>query len=471
MAVARAAPRGRPLVGHPKPRIAPPTPPRTKRSEAVYAEFLRAAEDLGIDLMDWQRVAARYLYAMGPGDRWLYPEFAALVARQNGKTTLLLPHILTRMRMGRRVLHTAQNREIPRETFELLAGHLDGSPEVQRRGIRWANGQEVIKFANGGRYILVAPRHGVRGHHADDVIQDEVREQRDEALRAAMLPTLTASPNPQTVYLSNAGDDTSLVLNGLRRRKDEAGTLAYLEWSASPERNLDDVAGWAEANPALGRTITIDRLREFRATLTAATFETEHLCRWVVSTRERLVDEYAWSLCEGPVPDPRRPFMGIAMDPSGTRASAAIAWQLPTEPPSVAVRLVFDVTGSPIDTAALGRDMRDRALRMGVTSVGFDPLTDAELAKFFRKSEPISGGKYANATARFVAAVNGRRLTWDDARQVTDDLVWTARKPHDESGSFQAVRAKDDRPITAALAAIRAVWLASGPKPAAPKVM
>jgi hypothetical protein len=188
-----------------------------------------------------------------------------------------------------------------------------------------------------------------------------------------------------------------------------------------------------------------------------------------VSTRERLVDEYAWDVCHGEVPEPRRPFMGVSMDPSGTRASAAIAWQL--EGGDVALRLLFDVAGSPIDTAALGKDMREKALRLGVAAVGFDPLTDAELAKFFRKSEPISGGKYANASARFVTAVNGRRIRWDDARQVTEDLTWTARKPHDESGSYQAVRAKDDRPITAALAAIRAVWLASGPKPAAPKVM
>jgi hypothetical protein len=42
--------------------------------------------------------------------------------------------------------------------------------------------------------------------------------------------------------------------------------------------------------------------------------------------------------------------------------------------------------------------------------------------------------------------------------------VWTARKALDE-GRFEAVRADDKRPITAALAAIRAVWLASGPRP------
>ena len=80
-----------------------------------------------------------------------------------------------------------------------------------------------------------------------------------------------------------------------------------------------------------------------------------------------------------------------------------------------------------------------------------------------RLSKPITGGEFANASARFALAVASRKLRWHDADAVTDDLVWTTKKPHDESGSYQAVRAQDDRPITAALAAIRAVWMASTP--------
>jgi hypothetical protein len=57
-----------------------------------------------------------------------------------------------------------------------------------------------------------------------------------------------------------------------------------------------------------------------------------------------------------------------------------------------------------------------------------------------------------------------------DADVVGEDLTWTARKENDETGSYAAVRANDDRPITAALAAIRAVWLATGLRPAAPRI-
>jgi len=96
-------------------------------------------------------------------------------------------------------------------------------------------------------------------------------------------------------------------------------------------------------------------------------------------------------------------------------------------------------------------------------SVAYDPMTDAELAKYFVKPRPVTGREWANASARFASAVGSMKLRWTDAADITDDLTWTTRKAHDESGSFAAVRADDDRPITAALAAIRAVWLASGP--------
>lgn len=477
MALAERAP-GKPLTGRTKPRIAPPTPARS-----LVKEYEAQANEIGIELIPWQREAARYLTAQGPGDRLLYREFAAIVARQQGKTELLVPLVVMRLRAGRRIMHTAQNRELPREVFGKVADIMAEkyADEVKRapRGlaIRFANGQEEIEMRNGGSYRLVAPtRGGARGPSNDDVIADELREMEDFDFIDAAKPTLTASRDPQFIYLSNAGTDTSAVLNALRHRADSDPALAYLEWSASPDRAAHDRRGWVEANPSLGspqigeavlRTLEMEhRTAVLEGQL--ARFETEHLCRWVVTMRERLVDAFAWARCEvAELPAAVRPMMGISMDPSGTRASAAIAWQ---QGDAIAVRLIFDVTGNPIDPILLGKDMADMALRLRVAEVGFDPLTDADLARYFRKSRKVTGPEFANASARFVTAVLSTKIRWLGCEPVTDDLAWTARKPHDETGTFLAVRAKDERPITASLAAIRAVWLASGPRPAIPKV-
>jgi hypothetical protein len=450
--------------GHARPRLAPPLPLRS-----LYKAAVAEAAEIGIDFMPWQVTSQRYVEAVGADGRWLYPEVAEVVARQNGKTEKLVPHIRRRLLMGRRIMHTAQNRELPREVFsrvaELMVEH---HSDLLKSEPRFANGQEEIKLLNGGRYRIVAPtRGGARGPSNDDLIIDEVRELETFDFIAAAKPTLTASPNPQTLYLSNAGDEDSIVLNALRMRASTDPALAYLEWSASPDRSSDDIVGWCEANPSIGHLeSTLRNLeREYRSNTlggTLAVFETEHLCRWVVTMRERLVDEFAWARCAvNELPAPRRPFMAVSMDPKGERAAAAIAWQ---QEEKIGLQLLFDVTGHPIDTARLGKDMRETAVRMGVGKVGFDPLSDAELAKFFKKTEPISGQKYANASALFVTAVRANRLAVAGAEAITDDLTWTARKATEGTGAYQAVRASDDHPIPAALAAIRAVWLASGPQ-------
>ena len=164
----------------------------------------------------------------------------------------------------------------------------------------------------------------------------------------------------------------------------------------------------------------------------------------------------------------RRQHIAVSMDPDGTRASAAVAWLGPDD--ICYLTLLADVKGAPVDSSALGNQWREASVARRVAKVGFDPLTDAELAKFFKVPKPISGGEFSNATSNFVSRVRSGKLRWSGAEAVGTDLAWTARKENDETGSYQAVRANDDRPITAALAAIRAVWLATGLRPATPRI-
>ncbi len=467
--------RRTPLKGRTQPRVAPPTPARSQ-----VKEFEALAAKIGIDLMPWQLIVARYLTALGRDNRWLYPEVAAVVARQQGKTTLLIPLIVSRLLAGLRIMHTAQTRELPREIHDQVATVLlEYFPEKlpKRRGLRYGAGQEQIKVIGGGFYRIVAPsRGGARGPANDLVIIDELREFVTHDYIGAAKPTLMASINPQMVYLSNAGEEDSVVLNSIRQRAETDPSLAYLEWSASPERDVSDRAGWYEANPAIGYMRDRDVLgnlekdyRSHKLAGTLALFETENLCRWVPTTREKLVDAKAWADCHSAdLEDASRPTMAISIDPNGRRASAAVAWKRPDD--TTGLRLLFDVPGDPIDVGELGRDLRQAAARLGVSKTGFDPVTDGELAKYLTKTEPISGQKYSGASSTFVNLVNGGRLRWTDADALTDDLIWTARKANAERGSFEAVRAKDDRPITASLAAIRAVWLASGPLPPAARI-
>ena len=108
------------------------------------------------------------------------------------------------------------------------------------------------------------------------------------------------------------------------------------------------------------------------------------------------------------------------------------------------------------------------ALRLGVRQVVFDPY-DEHLARYFRNPTPMHGRDFANACGAFVRALEGHKLRWQDAEVVADDLRVTTRRSVGP-GAWMAVKSREDRPITAALAAIRAVGAAAGPKPPAAKV-
>lgn len=421
--------------------------------------------------MPWQKIAATYAMATR-GRTWLYSTFACVVARQNGKSELLVPRIRRALKVGERVVHTAQDRSLPREVFERVA---DLTPRSElRRPIRLANGQERIETWSGGRYKIVAPtRAGARGGSNDLVIIDEARELLTYEFIAASRPSLTTSKHPQTWYLSNAGDVLSIVLNALRAQAIELGdpSLGYLEWSKDPDLDIDDPLGWRQANPSLGRLITWATLRQFRKDYHArpSIFLTEHLCQWVDSMSPKLASDVAWQRSEtDQLAAMVRPALGISQTPS--RIVAIFAWTQPDG--TVALRLAADVHGDPVDVDRVGKQLRQLALKQSTQLVGYNPKTDRDLARHFdwkgAKVQAIGGDLAAAAAGRLVATLEGGRLRWTDAGAVGVDLAAAVRQKRDQG--YLAAPAKEDRPIPAVLAAIHAVWLATEPNDLVPKV-
>jgi len=270
--------RRKPQVGSPLPRIAPPTP-----AKSDHKAFAALSTELGLELYPWQVQASRYLTAKSASGHPLYREVAVVVARQNGKTSLLLPLTVSRLLAGHRITHAAQHLRLPGEFHRALAETvLEHYPELvpKKRGISWRAGQEAIRLTTGGVYEIVAATGGApRGPANKLVIIDELREMNDDRFLAGIKPTMIAQPDAQIVYLSNAGTSESVVLNSLRARAAEDPRLAYLEWSAPPDLAPDDMAGWLASNPAIGhKDGLLDNLGdEYRAALlggTMANFET-----------------------------------------------------------------------------------------------------------------------------------------------------------------------------------------------------
>lgn len=457
------------LVGHASPRIGPPVPLRHD-----LASYRETAATIGICPMPWQDTAATYTTALSPDDLWLYREVAVIVGRQNGKTTFTMPLIIGRLLAGRRIMHIAQVRELPRVMFEAIADVVEQTnPNLlpNRRGKTiWARrgaGSESIVLTNGGEYRIASAITGGRGFSFDDLLIDELREMDTFDVVNAAKPAQKFSENPQTIYLSNMGDEDAVILNSLTARSGKDPSLAYLEWSADPEYDASDTRGWVQSNPAIGHYPQVLRELEqdYRAAVLSgnlAGFETEALCRQVPTMRPRLVDEFAWTRAKGiGEPKPTRPCFGISMDPDGTRASVVMAWRIDDK--TFGLKELFDVKVNEDGLDELGADAFNTSRRLNAVSVGFDNRTDKAFARHFKtKAKSIIGKDFDQASVAFVQALERSEIRWFDGEHITEDLKSTSRKDNAETGTYHAVKSKDDVPITAALAAIRAFWLASG---------
>ena len=176
--------------------------------------------------------------------------------------------------------------------------------------------------------------------------------------------------------------------------------------------------------------------------------------------RPRLVIPEYWSMRRGALEAPVLPVMGVSVHPSGKQAHAVLAWQ--QSDGSIAVEVTGTALGNPINTTDFAVDLLERVEEAGVTMVAFDPWTDKHLARHFPAIQPIQGAEFANASERFVRAVETGAIRWQHADAISAELPYTSRRA--TTGiSFMAEADRPERPITAVLAAIRAVWLASAP--------
>ena len=270
------------LLGDQRPRIA--SVPPSAWSEGDRAADL--AEAVGLRLDDWERWVLDQGLTRTDGGQWAAFEKALIVARQNGKGAVLEALELAALFLDDfgvdLILHSAHEFKTASEAFRRIQGRIENHPSFRRRvrQVYLQRGAESIELKNGKRLRFIARSGGSgRGFSADLVILDEAYELGDDAM-AALLPTLSARPNPQIWYTSTAGTPSSSQLGAVRARAlaGDAASLAFFEWSADPDTyDPADPVCWAQANPGMGIRITQEYIAKERAALAPEEFARERL--------------------------------------------------------------------------------------------------------------------------------------------------------------------------------------------------
>ncbi len=268
------------LNGHQRPRLSAFPPADDDRDGRDAAEL---AAHAGLVLDDWQRYVLRKALATR-GQRWAAFEVCLIVARQNGKGSLLEALELAALFLfgAEMILHSAHKFDTSADAFRRILALIERQPDFDRevKKVIRSHGSESIELKSGQRLRFVARSSGSgRGFAADLVILDEAFNISDDAM-ASMLPTLSTRPNPQVWYTSTAGDQMSVQLGRIRDRgvAGDDRSLAFMEWSVDENRyDPADPAAWAQANPGMGKRITQEYIELERAALTPEAFARERL--------------------------------------------------------------------------------------------------------------------------------------------------------------------------------------------------
>ena len=191
----------------------------------------------GLVLDPWQSDVLDDWMALTPSGKWMSKTCGGSVPRQNGKTGLVAGRGEAGMMLyNEQVLYTAHLQKTATETFEEMANFFDTDAlRKYLKDIKTALGREQIILKSGARVkFLARTRNGGRGQHGDLLIFDEAQE-LDADAQASFLPAISASLNPQTLYVGTPPDPNceGTVFRGIRTKAidGETKSTSWFEFS------------------------------------------------------------------------------------------------------------------------------------------------------------------------------------------------------------------------------------------------
>lgn len=256
-------------------------------------EAVELARSVGLVLDPWQADVLEHSLGEDVTGKWTAFEVGVIVARQNGKGSILEARELAGLLLfgEKLIMHTAHEMKTSLEAFRRVEALFDSSHDMRRRVKRVShqNGEEGIELRDGARLRFVARSKGSgRGFSGDLVILDEAYAVTTEQIDALM-PTMSARPNPQIWYTSSPPLDATsgAQLFAVRRRGEAGGDgLAWFDWGAEgclddlSSVDLDDRKLWAATNPAYGHRVSEWFIEKERAALSPSGFARERLGIW-----------------------------------------------------------------------------------------------------------------------------------------------------------------------------------------------
>ena len=264
-------------------------------------------EHYKMKLLPWQKSILRRWMAQAEDGTWANPDCGLSVARQNGKTELLIARIIGGMIfLGECLVYTAHQgntvdeikRRVQRffydaeaEIRDLLTSEFDKDPRSY----------DYVELRNGGRCIFrTRTRSAGLGFTSDTLLIDEAQEEND-AQEEALRPTISAGRqhNPQVVMVGTPPTSGSSGTVFIRARRNilagKADNFCWQEWSVENITATDDVEAWYQTNPSLGYFLSLKAIKAESTTMSQDSFNKMRLGWYAGLDAQRLITDDEWN--------------------------------------------------------------------------------------------------------------------------------------------------------------------------------
>jgi hypothetical protein len=427
-------------------------------------EAVELAEMAGLHLDPWEAYVLRNALGEGGDGKWAAFLVGLVVPRQNGKGAILEARELAGLfLLGERlIIHSAHEFATSAEHFRRLLYLIEDNPEFSRRvkKVSRSHGEEGVELHGGQRIRFKTRTKGAgRGFSADLLVLDEAMHLAESSV-GAMLPTLSARPNPQVWMTGSAVDkeihDHGVALARVRERgiSGEDDSLAYFEWSADADLTdaplvADSPDAWAAANPGLGIRITLDHIAREQRSMDPRTFAVERLGigDWpnTDGAVEQVIDPYVWAQLE----DQASEIAGTPMFAVGWRPDG-----------NLHVETVDRNRGTGWLVSRL-EQVLSRHAGQANPRVVLDPSSPAgslitSLEEVGIRVEQVTARQYAQACGAFFDAVDNRELRHLNTPELLAAVRGAVKRPLGEAWAWDRKHSGVDiSPLVAATLALR----------------
>lgn len=155
--------------------------------------------------------------------------------------------------------------------FDVARQMVEMSPALMRRSKIRTAGKRIINYRNAGFYQVLSAETGTKhGLNVSGLVFDEIHAQPNRKLYDVLTKgSGDAREQPLFFIITTAGNDKNSICYELHtkaldlmagRKKDS--TFYPVVYGLEGEADWTDEANWYKANPSLGHTIQIDRVRE-----------------------------------------------------------------------------------------------------------------------------------------------------------------------------------------------------------------